>query len=112
MLQKAVAVLPAINVREAIEFYESKLGFKGMHFGTYGIVKLKEVEIHICLSDKKPFLSAGCFIWVDNIEDTFAELSSKDMIAANEKLTTKPLGLRQFVVKDNNNNVLYFGERK
>lgn len=113
MLQKAVPVLPAINIRDTIEFYECKLGFTRTSFGNYGILRYHYVEIHICMVDnKKQFAHAGCYIFVDNIEDLYADLCVKELISPNGQLVNKPWCSKEFTILDNNGNLIRFGQNR
>jgi hypothetical protein len=81
MLKKAVHVLPAVNIRETIDFYEGKLGFTGLNFGTYAILKYKGIEIHFVLSaEKNKSHGTGCLIMVDNIQYLYLTISGKILI--------------------------------
>jgi hypothetical protein len=113
MLKKAVPVLPAVNIRETIDFYEAKLGFTGLNYGTYAILKYKTVEIHLIMSaDKNRSHATSCLIMVDNIEDLYLTLSGKVLIDVKGKLADKPWGIKEFIVHDNNNNAIRFGQIK
>ena len=112
MLQKAVPVLPAINIGLTIEFYKCKLGFAAKNFGNYAILKYHDVEIHVCMVDnKKKTEPASCYIFVDNVEDLYADLSAKELIYPKDQLVKKPRGFKEFTIKDNNGNFIHFGQK-
>ncbi|MBC7628327.1 hypothetical protein [Ferruginibacter sp.] len=113
MLLKAVSVLPVTNITDAIDFYKCKLGFKGLNFGDYAILKCMEAEIHLSMADPaKQFTPGGCYIFVDNIEDLYADFSAKNLIFPRGQLVNKPRGFKEFIILDNNGNVLRFGQKK
>ncbi len=113
MFEKAVPILPANNISDTIEFYTCKLGFTGLSFGNYGIVKYKNAEIHIFLADsKKKFEYASCYIFVDNVEDLYADLSAKELIYPKGQLLNKHWGCKEFSITDNNGNVIRLGQKK
>jgi hypothetical protein len=113
MLKKAVPVLPAVNIRETIDFYEGKLGFTGVNYGTYAILKYKTIEIHFIMSpEKNKSQGTGCIIMVDNIQDLYLTLSGKILIDVKGKLADKPWGIKEFTIHDNNNNTVRFGQMK
>lgn len=113
MLHKAVPLLPSLNIRATIDFFEAKLGFTGINYGTYAILKLKNIEIHLFMATQKATNSlGGCLIMVDNIEDLYTTLSAKGLVAIQGKLSDKPWGLKEFVILDNNNNTIRFGEKR
>src|SRR5688572_4536896 len=113
MLRKAVPLLPARNIRESIDFYESKLGFTGLNFGNYGILKYKSFEIHLVMSGEQASGNVpGCVIMVEDIEDLYTLFSSRGLLSLNAKLKDMPWGLREFSIKDNNNNLIRFAQRR
>ena len=113
MLTRAIPVLPATDITKAIYFYETRLGFKGLNYGNYGTLKYQDVEIHLCLvTFKTASLFAGCFIQVDNIEDLYTEYCAKGLIQLKGKLANRPAGFKEFVIKDEDNNILRFGEKR
>ncbi len=112
MFQKAVPVLPAINISNTIEFYNCKLGFTATNMGNYAILKKRDVEIHLCMAEsKQAFVLCTCYIFVDNVEDLYADMSIKDLIYPKGQLVKKPRGFKEFTIKDNNGNVIHFGQK-
>ena len=113
MLRKAVPLLPALNIRESIDFYEAKLGFIGLNFGNYAILKYQNFELHLFMSPERPTGNvAGCVIMVDNIEDLYALFSTKGLLNLKGKLKDMPWGLREFSITDNNNNLIRFAQKR
>lgn len=113
MLNKAIPVLPVANIREALDFFEAKLGFTGINYGNYGILKLKTTEIHLVIKTLKTSnLTSGCLIMVDNIEDFYTSLCTKGLIDLKNKLAEKPWGIKEFTIEDNNKNLIRFGEKR
>jgi len=113
MLKKAIPVLPAANITETINFYEAKLGFTGMNYGNYAVLKFKNTEIHLSMmTAKSGLLQNSCLILVENIEDMYTRYCAKGLIGLKGKLTDKPWGLKEFSIMDNNNNLVRFGEKR
>ncbi len=113
MLRKTIPVLLAANITETINFYEAKLGFTGMNYGNYAILKYKNSEIHLSMKTiQSSQLTSSCLILVDNIEDLYTRYCAKGLITLKGKLTDKPWGLREFSITDNNNNLIRFGEKR
>ena len=109
MLQKVVPILPAASIRATIDFYESKLGFTGINFGNYAIVKSGFAEIHFCLvTDKNKMHPSACFIYTDNVEDLFTMFAGKDLPYPGEMAGMK-FEKKEFSIKDNNGNMIRFG---
>ena len=113
LLQKAIPILPTSNIRDSIDFYEIKLGFKGTSFGNYAILNCGNVELHLVMSNPKlAFERGSCYISVSNIQDLYANYSAKDLIKPKGKLTDKPWGVMEFSISDNNGNTLHFAGKK
>ncbi len=113
MLQKTVPVLPSVNIRESIDFYESKLGFAGRNYGTYGILKYEGAEIHLVMTADTPAGTIpACVILVDNIEDLYTLFTSRGLLQLKGKLKDLPWGMKEFTITDNNNNLIRFAEKR
>jgi hypothetical protein len=113
MLLKAIPVLPAVNIRDTIDFYTLKLGFTGVNYGDYAILKLKEAEIHLAMATtKNPFHPGSCYILTDDIECLYADFSAKELIYPKTILKDKPGRCKEFSIKDNNGNLVRFGQKK
>ncbi len=113
MFQKAAPILPAVNIRDTIEFYKCKLGFTSVSFGNYAILKYRDAEIHIIMADnKKRFEHAACYIFVDNVEDLYADLAAKELIYPKGQLVNDSRGFKEFTILDNNGNIIRFGQKR
>lgn len=113
MLNNAIPVLPVADIRETLDFYEAKLGFTGINYGNYGILKLRTTEIHLVMKTlKTSHVLSGCLIMVENIEDFYTSLCAKGLIELKNKLAEKPWGTKEFSITDNNNNLIRFGEKR
>ena len=111
MIQKTIPVLPAINIKDTIMFYESKLGFTAFDLGGYVVMKKDNTELHFFLcTDRYLCENSRSYIQVNNIEDLYIELSALNIILPNGKLADKNRGLKEFCVRDNNGNLLRFAE--
>ncbi len=111
MTQQAVPVLPALNIRETILFYETNLGFSACNYGSYVTMQNKGILLHFYkCTDKYLCAQSGCYIYVNNIEDFYVHLSALDIIHPSGKLTAMSWGMKEFSVIDNNGNLLRFGE--
>lgn len=113
MLKKAVPLLPTRNIQESIDFYETRLGFVAKNYGGYAVMHYKNTEIHLVMTMEK--ISShfpACLILVDNIEDLYMTLSSKGLIQLRGQLADKPWGNKEFIITDNNNNLIRFGQKR
>ena len=112
MLQKIAPVLPAVDISETSTFFRNKLKFETINYGNYLVVKKDHIEFHYYLWPKKEtFTASCCFIYDDNIEDLYATFASFGIIQPASNKWSNSWGKREFQVKDNNGNVLRFGEK-
>jgi hypothetical protein len=113
MLQKAIPLLPTLNINKTIDFYEYKLGFTSYNYGNYLMLHYKNVELHFYYTkDKTLFGKTSCYLMVDNIEDLYGCFSGKELINTDRKLEDKPWGTKEFSIIDNNGNIIRFGQKK
>lgn len=111
MIQKAIPVLPAINIEDTIMFYENKLGFTAFDQGGYAIMKKGKIELHFFLcQDKKLCENSCCYIKVSDIQCLYTDLSALGIVTIKGKLEDRPRGIKEFSVRDNNGNLLKFAE--
>jgi hypothetical protein len=113
MLQKAIPLLPTLNINQTIEFYEYKLGFTSHNYGNYLILNYKTIELHFYYTtDKTLFGKCNCYLMVNNIEDLYASFTVKELIETERQLQDKPWGTREFSIQDNNGNIIRFGQKR
>lgn len=113
MLLKSVPLLPALHIRNTIDFYEKKLGCTAVNYGNYAIITYGEVEIHFYLTnDKIACEKSRTYIRVKNIEDLYANLSILGIIHPEGTLEDNNRGMKEFSIVDNNGNLIVFGQRK
>ncbi|MES2891882.1 MAG: hypothetical protein V4725_07715, partial [Bacteroidota bacterium] len=87
MFSKAVPLLPAQNIRASIDFYEARLGFRGLNFGNYAILTLNNAEIHLYLvTDPLTQKPASCLLLVNDIEDVYTHFSTRGLLQKNGML--------------------------
>jgi hypothetical protein len=93
----------------AISFYENKLGFIAVNMGNWGIVKCGNIELQLQLvAGNQSIKTISCCIYINNIEDYYAELSSKELVSPAGRLQKNHIGITEFFILDNNGNTLYF----
>ena len=110
-LLKAIPVLPAVNIRDTIDFYENKLGFKGYNFGSYAILRSSLAEVHLYMvADKSKLFPASCFIYTEDVEDLYTRMAEKDLLYPKSGLIEIKFGKKEFSIMDNNKNIIRFGE--
>lgn len=109
-------VLPSQDVRAAIEFYETRLGF-ALRFRDspddphYAGLRRDEVEIHVQWHDpaewaavERPMLR---FV-VDDVEALFEEFSDKGVFHEATAIRQTPWGTKEFAFYDPDRNGLTF----
>ncbi|WP_113638269.1 bleomycin resistance protein [Nubsella zeaxanthinifaciens] len=112
MLQTAVPILASLNAEETIQFYTQQMGFTfHNNWDGYLIFSRDEIQIHLWpTSDEDVPKNTGCYVNVTEVDLLYAEYQAKALIHPNGKLESKPWGMRQFSILDNNGNIIHFGE--
>lgn len=111
MLQKAIPLLPALNLRATIDFYETRLGFTGINMGSYAIIKSGGAEIHFYLIlEMSKFHPASCIVYCDNVEDLYTSFAGKDMLYPPDQIKDSKFGKKEFSILDNNGNTIRFSK--
>lgn len=112
MLKRAAPILASLNAEETIAYFTEKMGFKlDANWDGYLIFSRDDIGIHHWpTSDPAVPKSTGCYVYVTEIRELFAEYEAKGIIHPNGKLERKPWGLLQFAILDNNGNIISFGE--
>ncbi len=123
-MNKAIPILPCINVKMQIEFY-TQLGFEivGQYPRGYLVVKYKDLELHFySVSKLIPQENASmCFILADDLEEIYNAFIANFKVK-NSKIPrsgfpriSKIRDLsedRRFTLTDPSGNTLYVGARK
>ncbi len=111
MLHKAIPLLPALNMRATIDFYETRLGFKGTNMGSYATVKSGNAEIHFYIViDASKFHPGSCLVFTDDVESLYTIFAGKDMLWPPGQIKDAKFGRREFSIQDNNGNVIRFSK--
>lgn len=109
MIQQVIPVLPAINIKATILFYENVLGFTGIDQGGYAVLKKGPAELHFFLcSDKQLCENTSCYIKVADVQCIYTDAAAKGIIYPQNKLQDLPGGKKGFTLKDNNGILLRF----
>jgi catechol 2,3-dioxygenase-like lactoylglutathione lyase family enzyme len=111
-LLKATPVLPALKIRETVQFYERKLGFVVRHEeDEYGIVVRDDIEIHFWkCGDRNIAENSSCRLTVDGVDELFRQAQEAKIVHPNAPIETKPWGMREFAIVDLNGNLVWFLE--
>jgi catechol 2,3-dioxygenase-like lactoylglutathione lyase family enzyme len=117
---KAVPTLPVLDIEQAVEFYESKLGFIRVHAAEdYGIVQRNDVEIHVWAANEpdtpgaEPHLagSASCRVQVEGLRELLAEYRDRQVISPDKGVDRQPWGTEELPVLDKDRNLITFYEQ-
>jgi len=109
-LETAIPVLPVSDVPKAIAFYRERLGFEPrFEYGPYAGVARGPIELH--LDGSTPGAEpVTCRVALRGVDELYAELSAQGVIHPKEPLETKPFGMRQFSVLDQDKNRFTFAQ--
>lgn len=106
---QAVPELPVADVERAQQHYRDALGFEiGWLYPDKEIGSVSRGRASIFLRKRKPpFQPAIHWVFAEDIDALYQELKS---LGANidDPLEKKPWGLRQFTIKDLDENLFYF----
>ena len=111
-LSRIAPELPVSSLRESIEYYEQKLGFKvalQMPGGDYAIVERDDVAIHLFQDDAPRRSRVGIHIFTQDLAALHAELEQRGA-CVSQGIIRKPWGNRDFRVNDNSGNEIKFTE--
>ena len=104
--------IPVADMSEALDYYESKLGFEvvmQMPDGDYAIVVRDDVSLHL-FEDRPRDLSPVSFqIFVEGLDELYSEFESLGAKMV-QSVVLKPWGNRDFRVADPSGNELKFSE--
>ncbi len=111
-LSRIAPELPVSSLRESIEYYEQKLGFRlamQMPGGDYAIVERDDVAIHLFQDDARRCSPVGIHIFTRDLTTLHAELVQRGA-SVLQGIVQKPWGNRDFRVKDTSGNEIKFTE--
>jgi uncharacterized glyoxalase superfamily protein PhnB len=109
-------ILPASDVRAAVDFYVQKLGFSEQFcYGeppTYAAVSRGPATVHLCQMDNAKTIAAQTMLRfpVRNIETLYDELKNSGALHPNGALKEQPWGTREFTVLDRDGVCVTFYE--
>lgn len=106
-----IPVLPALNMKETLTFYERHLGFTQIHSEEeYGIIRRDTIQLHFWLcNDRKICEASGCRIRVEGVDELYKRMD-QTIIHPNATLDSKPWGAKEFAILDLNGNIVTFAE--
>ena len=111
-LSRIAPEIPVSNLRESIEYYEQKLGFRNVMEipgGEYAIVERDRVAIHLFRNDAGSRSPVGIHIFTEQLDELYAELEKRGALLS-QGVVLKPWGNRDFRAVDTSGNELKFTE--
>jgi catechol 2,3-dioxygenase-like lactoylglutathione lyase family enzyme len=107
----AATVFQVKNIESAVSFYCDVLGFDmDFRFGNYAGVHMGECCLHLCAHHvwERPCGSGAVSVFCDAVDAYCAEVGARGAQIRLEP-TDEEYGMRDFVVRDPDGNVLTFG---
>jgi uncharacterized glyoxalase superfamily protein PhnB len=111
-LTRVAPELPVNDVAEALQHYESKLGFKvvmTMPAGDYAIVERDGVALHLYQNETGTDSPVSMHIFATDLDDLFAEIQMRKA-NVTEGIVRRPWGNRDFRIVDSSGNAIKFTE--
>jgi len=111
-LSRIAPEVPVSNLRESIEYYEQKLGFRvvtEMPGGDYAIVERDEIAIHLFQDEARRHSPVGMHVFTHQLDELHAELKQRGAHLSQE-IMRQPWKNRDFRVNDLSRNELKFTE--
>jgi len=111
-LTRIAPELPVSNLREALEHYQQKLGFRvvmQMPGGDYAIIERGDIAIHLFEDNTGSHSPVGIHIFATDLDTLYAEFQQSGALLTQE-IIRKPWGNRDFRLKDEFGNLIKFTE--
>jgi catechol 2,3-dioxygenase-like lactoylglutathione lyase family enzyme len=104
--------IPVSSLKDAVEYYEQKLGFRlamDMPDQAYAIVERDDIAVYLFREDAPRHSRVGIHIFTENLDVLQAELKDRGA-HLSQGIKLKPWGNRDFRVHDNSGNEIKFTE--
>ncbi len=111
-LSRIAPEIPVSDLREAIEYYENKLGFPAvmeMPAGDYAIVERDGIALHLFLDQSRDHSPVGLHIFTRQLDELHGELQRRGALLS-QPIVRQPWGNRDFRVNDPSGNEIKFTE--
>lgn len=127
---RSIPALPVQSIKNSIQFYCDKLGFKAFHQEKeFAIIGKDEVKIHLWAANDESWRTrkqnlpislgtesfmagtASCRIEVDGITEFYQNIKQLNIIHPNGPLQNQPWGERDFSIVDIDNNLITFFQK-
>ncbi len=130
-LLQAIPALPVRDIEKSVQFYRDQLDFEiAYQERGFAIVRRDSVEIHIwaandetwrnrsgsspVVSGAESFIAgtASCRVQLEDVDALHRMLHPRGVMHPNGQLEDKQWGTREFAVRDLDNNLITFYERR
>jgi uncharacterized glyoxalase superfamily protein PhnB len=111
-LSRIAPEVPVADLRQSLEYYEQKLGFRlvmQMPGGDYAIVERDGIAIHLFQDQAGDHTPVGVHIFTHQLEELHRELVERGA-HISQQIVRKHWGNRDFRVGDQSGNELKFTE--
>ncbi len=112
--EHATPVLPALDLAQALDFYERRLGWRKVFcFPELGYAGLERngATLHLWKCDDPEIpRNSSCRFRVRGVDALYAEYQAAGVVHPNGALELKPWGSREFIALDRDGNALHFAE--
>jgi uncharacterized glyoxalase superfamily protein PhnB len=112
ILMRVAPELPVDDMSEALQHYETKLGFQvvmKMPEGDYAIVERDGVALHLFEDGSQPHSPGSIHIFAAGLDDLLEELQTRGA-QLTQAIVRQPWGNRDFRVVDPSGNAIKFTE--
>jgi catechol 2,3-dioxygenase-like lactoylglutathione lyase family enzyme len=106
---RCIPILASLYIAETLGFYRDMLGFDGVAWGDYAIVRREAMEIHFWLAgDRIHPEHTACYVRGGQVPALHAEFAARD-VPGLSAFEPKPWGMHEFTIHDPHGNLLRFG---
>lgn len=110
---RTIPVLASLDIHKTEAFYKEKLGFEMLNnYGNYLVMQRGEMMLHFVACDDKYIAeNTSCYVYLQGIDELYAEYEAAGVVHPNGKLQDQFYGLRDFSILDGDGNLIKFGQR-
>jgi hypothetical protein len=110
VLERAVPILPSLDIESSKDFYITKLGFVlKSDYGDYIILERDGASLHVCYFPNRHVAeNTSLYLYVRQVDALYQTWQERGVVS--QQLELKPYGLKEFAVIDPSGNLLRIGE--
>ncbi len=109
---RMIPVLASLDIHKTEAFYKEKLGFVVLNnYGNYLVMQRADCILHfVACNDRYIAENTSCYIYLEGIDELYAEYEAAGVVHANGKLEDKFYRQREFSILDGDGNLIKFGQ--